>query len=362
MLYINPQLLLVSSETESGKVTWRSPANLAIVKYWGKRSGQIPENPSISLSLSESWTETSVLYAPIEKMDSGISMSFSFEGYPDHQFGARIREYLERLLPIFPFLNQLHLDIYSKNSFPHSSGIASSASGMSALALCLCSLEDYLFATLGNDGKFRQKASFVSRIGSGSACRSIYSTAALWGSTGFIAGSSNDFAVSLEAYVHPRIKEFSDAILIIESSEKKISSTKGHKMMEEHPFAKARYLQAKNHIRDLFQVLQNGDIERFGLIVEKEALILHSLIMSSGQGYFLMTPNTLKILQLVREFRKSTGCPVYFSLDAGPNVHLLYPKEQEKIAENFIMDVLLDYCEEGKWIADKVGSGPEQID
>jgi diphosphomevalonate decarboxylase len=362
MLFSNPRLLLTSSEIKPDKVTWRSPSNLAIIKYWGKRNNQIPENPSISLTLSESWSETSIIYSQKSYNNSRISLSFSFEGNSDHIFGDRVRSYFEKILPIFPFLNQLHFDIHSRNSFPHSSGIASSASGMSALALCLCSIEDRLFETLDDESVFRQKASFIARLGSGSACRSIYNRAALWGLTGVVSNSSDEYAIPLEEYLHPRIKDLCDSILITESGKKEISSTKGHEMMEMHPFAKARYTQAKKHIQELFQVMQNGDIKRFGILAEMEALILHSLMLSSGKGYFLINPNTLNILRLVRQFRKSTDYPLFFSLDAGPNVHLLYPKEYKEIIESFILDVLIDYCEEGKWIADMVGPGPERIE
>ena len=105
-------------------------------------------------------------------------------------------------------MNQLELTIRSKNSFPHSAGIASSASSMSALALCLCSLEDELFETLGDDSEFDKKASYIARLGSGSACRSIYPGMALWGQNDKIEGSSDLFAIHIQKIFMKSFKAF----------------------------------------------------------------------------------------------------------------------------------------------------------
>ena len=112
------------------KLGWRSPSNIALVKYWGKRPVQIPENPSLSFTLSSSHTDTRLEYA---LQDSGrLKMDFLFEGKVNPAFEKRVRGYLESMVSYLPFLEKLELNISSSNSFPHSSGIASSASAMSA--------------------------------------------------------------------------------------------------------------------------------------------------------------------------------------------------------------------------------------
>jgi diphosphomevalonate decarboxylase len=181
--YINPYLKLEEGRAVEGLVRWKSPSNIAIVKYWGKYGQQLPRNPSISFTLQNAFTDTLLQYFPKTGKSEGITLKFNFEGAPKPAFEKKINDLLESLLPIFPFIQQLQLHIHSTNSFPHSAGIASSASSMSALALCLCSLEQTLFGTLSNKDAFLQKASFVARLGSGSACRSVFPLAARWGAS-----------------------------------------------------------------------------------------------------------------------------------------------------------------------------------
>jgi diphosphomevalonate decarboxylase len=200
--YKNPKLVIETSKIAGGSIHWRSPSNLAIVKYWGKYGQQLPRNPSISFTLDAAYTDTIVEYEPKKGVDHGVDLTFFFEDKPNEAFAGKVKKFLESITDIFPFLRQLKLTIKSFNSFPHSSGIASSASSMSALALCLCTIEDQLFGTLADDNAFRQKASFVARLGSGSACRSIYEGLGLWGETGEVEGSSNLFAVPMLEQVH----------------------------------------------------------------------------------------------------------------------------------------------------------------
>ena len=129
------------------KITFRSPSNLAIVKYWGKYGRQLPRNASISFTLNDAYSETSLEYKEKED-DSEITLDFYFEGKQNDAFGKRILKFLNSVSDELPFLREYHLTIHSYNSFPHSAGIASSASSMSALALCLCRKEQQVAYTL----------------------------------------------------------------------------------------------------------------------------------------------------------------------------------------------------------------------
>ena len=124
---------------KENKVAWRSPSNIALIKYWGKKEGQIPANASLSFTLSKSYTETKIAYSENEN-GNNVSIDFLFEGKKNELFEQKIVKFLNSINKYFSFLSKLHLKIESKNSFPHSAGIASSASSMSALALCLCSI------------------------------------------------------------------------------------------------------------------------------------------------------------------------------------------------------------------------------
>ncbi|MEO6040151.1 MAG: diphosphomevalonate decarboxylase [Saprospiraceae bacterium] len=362
-MYENPRLLLDSSNPpEAGSITWRSPSNIAIIKYWGKYGQQLPRNPSLSLTLAASCTDTQLEYAfKEEDAPAGIDLAFYFHGEENDAFRNKVQAYLQALLPVFPFLNQLQLTVNTGNSFPHSAGIASSASGMSALALCLCSLEDTLFGTLQDPAEYDRKASYLARLGSGSACRSIFPHAALWGETPLVAGSSNDYAVPMGDQIHEAFKDWHDDILIVSQAEKSVSSRAGHALMDGHPYAEVRYAQARTRLTQLLEALRSGDVATFGKITEDEALTLHALMMSSNPNYVLLHPNSLAIIEQVRAYRAATGHPVYFTLDAGPNVHLLYPGDIVHDVRAWIERDLGDYCDEGYVQQDWVGEGPEEL-
>ncbi len=359
--YKNSKLILDTANLKEGTMKWRCPSNIALIKYWGKHGIQLPRNPSISLTLDQAYTETEMTYAPKRKNDVEIDLDFFFEGEKNEKFEEKIVKFLTGISDIFPFLKQLHLTIKSHNSFPHSSGIASSASSMGALSLCLCSLESDLFGTLKNDAEFRQKASYVSRLGSGSACRSIYAHAAVWGAFGEADGSSDLYAIPYANHVHEVFKSFHDDILIVSQGEKAVSSRAGHALMEENDYADPRYKQARRRMHHLLLAMESGDLERFGTITENEALTLHALMMTSNPSYILMKPNSLEMINRIRRFRKETQHPIYFSLDAGPNIHLLYPDSCRDAAKTFIQSELLDLCENRHWIPDQCGQGPLQL-
>lgn len=342
------------------KISWKSPSNLAIVKYWGKYGQQLPRNASISFTLDHAYTETHLSYE--EKEDDGkISLDFKFEGAENKAFADKIERFLGSLLEEFPFLTSYHLSIESSNSFPHSAGIASSASSMSALALCLCSMERELTIGLPNEEHFYRRASHISRLGSGSASRSVYPHLAVWGETPHVEGSSNLYAVPYSKKVDPVFLNFHDDILLISKAKKSVSSTAGHQLMEGNPFAPVRYEQADANMKKVLKALEEGDLELFGEVAEEEALMLHALMMTSHPSYILMEGGSLEAIKRVRAWRAETGLPLYFSLDAGPNLHLLYPDNIYNEVQAFIKSDLLELCEDGKYIEDKVGLGATRL-
>ena len=341
-----------------GKVGWASPSNIALVKYWGKHGKQLPQNPSISFTLSECCTETFVQYEKAEH----FGFQFFFEGKENPAFGAKIEKFLLDYQVFFPFINQLNLKVESRNTFPHSSGIASSASSMSAFVMCLLEIERSLSLSKGRPiDMVLRKASYFSRLASGSAARSVFPKMALWGATPYYKGSSDEYAVSLADDIHPIFKTYHDSILIVSGETKSVSSRAGHALMEGNPYASARYAQANENIKNLLAALKSGDLDTFINITESEALQLHALMMCSNPSFILMKPNTLRIIEEVRTFRNETQIPLCFTLDAGPNVHLLYPDSEAEKVESYIKSELLKYCNQGRWIADHVGDGPKKL-
>ncbi len=341
-------------DLNNGTVKWQSPSNIALVKYWGKRGKQLPQNPSVSFTLSNCRTETAVTYEPSD----AFGLDFRFDGKEAPEFQSKIQDFLTAHLECFPSLNRLHLQIDSHNTFPHSSGIASSASSMSALVMCLLDIERMAREEQDIDMK---QASSLSRLASGSACRSLFPKMALWGSTDALKGSTDEYAVSLEQEIHPVFKNYRDSILIVSDAKKAVSSRAGHALMDSNPYAETRYMVAKRNIKDLLTALRMGDLERFIQITESEAMQLHALMMCSEPSFILMKPNTLRIINNLHEFRKETDIPVCFTLDAGPNVHVLYPDQHAEMVERFIMDELEQYCFDGRWIPDQVGEGASRL-
>lgn len=334
------------------EVTWKSPSNIALVKYWGKYDIQIPANPSISFTLSEAVTTTTLKYE-----DGNGEVKVFLDGEETPSFLPKIQTFFERTSGLFPFLSAYNFEIHTSNSFPHSSGIASSASGMSALALCLMSVKEELGLDISS---FYQQASEAARLGSGSGSRSVYGPLAAWGKHAEINGSSDQFAVAFKD-VDPMFTSFQDTILLVEKGSKAVSSTVGHGLMNGHPYAEARFNQAHENQSTLLTAMLEGDLKTFGELVESEALTLHGMMMTSMPYFILMKPNTLEIIERIWTYRQKSGNPVYFTLDAGANVHVLYPESHKEVILEFIDTELRTFCKDGSYLCDQVGMGPERI-
>lgn len=345
---------------ENFKVGWTSPSNIALVKYWGKRPVQIPANPSISFTLSKS--KTSMMIFASRGTSKNVSVDFYFEGELNEKFKTKIVKFLESEVERFPWLKEFHLDINSENTFPHSSGIASSASSMSALVLCLLSLDEKISGHKFLKDDFFKEASDLSRKASGSASRSVYPLLASWGEIDTNGESSNLFAAPIkESDIHETFKTFCDAILIVDAGEKSVSSRAGHALMDGHPFAQARFERARVNLAKLLIAIKSGDMPTFIEIVEEEALTLHSLMMTSKPSYILLKPTSLLLIERIREFRNQTNIPVSFTIDAGPNIHLLYPSSHKNEVHHWIQKEFMGTGIVQNIIYDEVGTGPEII-
>lgn len=343
-----------------GKSVWKAPSNIALIKYWGKRENQIPANPSLSFTLSSCATTTSVEYRRLEKGGADFDFDLFFEGNPMESFRPKIEIFLKRIEMYLPFLKEYHFKIETSNSFPHSSGIASSASGMAALALCLMDLEKELDPGMEADF-FNNKASFLARLGSGSASRSIEGDLILWGADQEFPKSSDLYAIKYPFGVHGVFRNYQDTILLVHKGQKQVSSTVGHDLMHNHPFSEQRFVQARRNLSRIRPILSNGDLPAFVQLVESEALTLHAMMMTGNPYFMLMKPNTLEIINKIWEFRQSTDTNVCFTLDAGANVHVLYPENEKDLVLQFIKNELVVYCENGQYICDQIGFGAERV-
>ncbi|MBK9270754.1 MAG: diphosphomevalonate decarboxylase [Saprospiraceae bacterium] len=334
------------------QIIWRSPSNIAIVKYWGKFPQQIPMNPSLSFTLDRCYTETELSY----RTNGSGAIDFFYEGKLNEAFGNRIKKYIGSLG--LGFLDHLDLEIQSRNTFPHSAGIASSASAMSALALCLCSLENILFDLHQNECDFKTRSSFLARMGSGSACRSIYPKASLWGSVPSIPFSSDSYGIDWSGELAPSFQTVNDWIFIVSAEVKSVSSSHGHQLMERHVYRSNRIIQANENLIRLVKSLKEGDWTSFIEICEEEALSLHGLMMSSRPSYLLLQPESIRMIQSIRQFRNDSKIPLAFTIDAGPNIHLLFDPVYESQVIEFIEREWPAYINNDLILKDKMGGGP----
>ncbi|MGB4848088.1 MAG: diphosphomevalonate decarboxylase [Saprospiraceae bacterium] len=341
--------------------SWRSPSNIALIKYWGKHGIQLPNNPSLSFTLSACHTDMTMHVTP---GSSKPQLNVLYDGSERPSFEPKIKSFFNRIADQLPWLLQSSIVIDSVNTFPHGAGIASSASSMSAMALCLMDIDSQVNARPHElkNASWWNTVSELARLGSGSACRSVFPVAALWGELSGISGSSNSYATPWADHVSSIFHDYQDTILIVSHAEKSVSSTEGHELMSGHAYEQSRYTEAQKNILILIESMKKeNSIDQFISVCESEALQLHALMMSGQKPFILIEPGTVSIIKEVWRFRNETNIPVCFTLDAGPNVHLLYPASYKESVLGWIKTNLLRYCTDGLFIVDEVGSGPQKI-
>ena len=337
----------ISNQTVSASC----PSNIALIKYWGKYENQIPANPSISYTLNHCKTNTSMEFFA----DEEFSVQTYLAGNEEKKFAEKIEKYFKNIGDFLPWILKGKYVIRTENTFPHSSGIASSASGFGAIAKCLMNLDEQFSGKIADDLKAK-KESFLARLGSGSACRSLYNGLVVWGKTDEVEGSSDLYAVQYpNEEIHPIFKNFNDWVLLIHEGEKSVSSTVGHGLMKTNPYAERRFQEAHENFTTLKEILKTGDLQNFIKLVEHEALTLHAMMMMSEPAFILMKTGTLEVINKIWNFRKETGLALFFTLDAGANVHLLFPEDSDsdKIKE-FIVKELLQHTQNNGVVKDEM--------
>ena len=325
------------------------PSNIALIKYWGKYENQIPANPSISYTLSQCRTITEMEFAAGEN----FSVKLFLSGKEEPKFAEKTAKYLTCIEKYLPWVLRGSFVIKTENTFPHSSGIASSASGFGVLAKCLMTLDKEISGEKSLEETL-QKASLLARLGSGSACRSLYNGLVVWGATPVVSGSADEYAVPYPvSEIHPIFRDFNDWVMLIHEGQKSVSSTVGHGLMNGNPYAQVRFAEAAKNFFTLQEILKNGDMDGFIKLVEHEALTLHAMMMVSDPAFILMQTGTLETIHKVWDFRRETGLPLFFTLDAGANVHLLFPNDgQQERIKAFIETKLLAYTQSGGVVKD----------
>jgi diphosphomevalonate decarboxylase len=310
-------------------------SNIALIKYWGKKNNQEPLNPSLSCTLAKSMTAMQGCATLTEGDDIRVD-HFFFHEKENELFKNKINLKLKKMSATHQWMKGLRLDLNTQNNFPHSSGIASSASSMSALAMALATC----YAQKKNETMAEAAVSSLARELSGSACRSVQRGWNLWGKTAQVSASTDQYAVSINDEIHPIFGDIQDTICIVSEGSKSVSSSEGHEHANEHPEINRRVERANDRLKRLLGALKIGDWQEFISVVEAEALDLHTLMMTGKNPFCLLETKSLEVIKKIITLRDRHQLICAYTLDAGPNIHLLYPKSQKEKIQQLVLPEL----------------------
>ncbi|MBI3243281.1 MAG: diphosphomevalonate decarboxylase [Chloroflexi bacterium] len=293
---------------QNRKATSISCANIAFIKYWGNRDHtlRLPATSSLSMNLAGLFTRTTVAFDPA--LHSDVVVLDNMAQSPEAS--RRVSEQLDRVRKLANISTRARVD--SQNNFPSGTGIASSASGFAALTVAVC-------AAAGLQLSERQ-LSVLARQGSGSASRSIPAGFVEWQMG---TGSDDSYAFSIAGPEHWAL---ADCIAIVSREHKAVGSSDGHTLASTSPLQEARIKDTPRRLDACREALLARDFARLADVVEEDSTIMHSVMMTSRPPLYYWLPPTLTIIQAAREWR-AKGLPVCFTIDAGPNVHVITTAE-----------------------------------
>ncbi len=299
--------------------TAQSSPNIAFIKYWGNRHSalRLPVNGSISMNLDGLFTKTTVSFGEKERD------SLSINGNPVTGKG------LERVSGILDIVRQaagitLRAEVVSENNFPTGAGIASSAAAFAALALA---------ATKAAGLDWPESAiSRLARLGSGSASRSIPSGFVEWKMG---SGDEDSYAVSIAPPEHWAL---ADCVAIVSAGHKATGSTEGHALAPTSPLQAARVADAPRRLEICRRAILERDFGALAHIIELDSDMMHAVMMTSQPALFYWKPATLAVMESVRAWR-ADGLQAAYTVDAGPNVHVLCPQSEIKMVQSLLLQI-----------------------
>ncbi|KHD89968.1 MAG: diphosphomevalonate decarboxylase [Bdellovibrio sp. ArHS] len=298
-----------------------APSNIALIKYMGKieGSGNKPTNGSLSYTLENLRT-----YVRLTQIDEAQDqwkllvredlekMNLSEKGQ------QRFLKHLQNLKDKWGVTQNFLVE--SANNFPSDCGLASSASSFAALTLAAAEM----FQKINPQpwGADRKVLSELSRQGSGSSCRSLFSPWALW----------------LHEYAEPMnlpVKDLHHIVVVVEDSKKEVSSSEAHKLVTTSPRFAGRVERAEIRLKDLSQALQFDDWHMARQIVWDEFIDMHRLFETSTPSFSYMTDESKKVLEECQKLWNKWQDGPLVTMDAGANVHMLFRNDQKKSFETY---------------------------
>lgn len=312
------------------KATAIAPSNIAFVKYWGKKDSvlRLPENGSISMNLSNLTTTTTVEFSRDIMHDTIV-----IDGQIDQQEGERVSRHLDRIRLLANTITKAK--VVSINSFPSKRGLSSSASGFAALTVAGCGALNLSIS--------EKDLSILARQGSGSACRSIPDGFVEWidGDT-----SETSYARSLHDSTY---WDLCDVVVITGTEKKDVPTQEGMKAVSSSPFFPLRLSGMADKIQKTKEYIKEKNFDLLGPLIEREALEMHAVMLTSSPALIYWTAGTLHIMKQVIKWRKE-GIAVYFSINTGQDIHLLCEKPT--------VNILLDKLKQEKGILDIIVNHP----
>ncbi|MBS0636885.1 MAG: diphosphomevalonate decarboxylase, partial [Verrucomicrobia bacterium] len=279
-----------------------APANIALIKYWGKRNNELnlPVTSSLSLSLDKG-THTTVKFAT----EDAVWLNGNRLG-PDDAFTKRLLTFCDRFRD-----KNCPLHIETVNEIPTAAGFASSSSGFAALVLALNELFGW-----NHD---RKTLSILARLGSGSASRSLYSGFVEWH-----AGVRDD---GLDSYSEPLNIEWPElqiGLVMISDKQKPIDSRMAmRRTVETSTLYKAWPEQVAKDLALMKEALNSKNFTLLGQTAETNALAMHATMAASVPSILYWQPETVATMHKIWQLRNKEGLNIYFTMDAGPNIKLL---------------------------------------
>ncbi len=290
--------------SNSRSATAIASPNIAFIKYWGNRDQnlRIPANGSISMTLGGLETRTTVTF------DARLAEDlFLLDGTRTTDAALlRVSHHLDLIRELAGL--KLHARVESRNNFPVASGVASSASAFAALTLAAC-------AAAGLDLHARM-LSRLARRGSGSASRSIFG-----GFVECVAGQDDQTSFS-QQLAPPEHWELVDLVAVVTREKKPVSSTAGHALADTSPLQAARVADAPRRLQICRDAILTRNFPRLASIAELDSNMMHAVMLTSTPPLAYWNPETVQVMKQVVAWRAS-GLPVFYTVDAGPNVHCI---------------------------------------
>jgi len=293
------------------KATAIAPSNIAFIKYWGRKDEKLrlPANGSLSMNLSNLTTTTTVEFNKKLRKDVIIVKDSNNE-----KDSLRIINHLNRIRDLAGL--SLSAKVVTQNNFPSSTGLSSSASGFAALTLA---------ATQAIGLSLSEKElSILSRQGSGSACRSVPG-----GFTEWIDGNTSQTSYAVSLYP-PEYWDIVDVVAIVSNEKKMLPTSEGQKSAQSSPFYSKRILLIDEKIKQCKEYLSKKDFVSFGELIEKEALEMHAIMLTSNPPLIYWLPVTVLLIKKVLEWRRE-GLSCYFTINTGQDIHIICQKKEVKL-------------------------------